>query len=368
MNDDKYMAIAIAEARKGQGRTSPNPCVGAVITRDGEIVSKGYHRKAGKPHAEREAIAAASRENRNLSGTTLYVTLEPCNHTGRTPPCTEAILETGISRVVVGMLDPNPIVDGSGIERLRGAGVEVTCGVMEEECKDLNRPFITSVTHGRPWIVMKAGVSLDGRLNYRRGNGGAITGATARQEVHKLRDRLDAILVGWKTVAIDNPSLTARIPGKKTQDPVRVIVDSRLELSPDAPVFSLASDSPTWVVCAESADQSRCDFFLEKGIPLLKIPVKSGELDLTLLMKNLLQKGICSVLVEGGGGVHGSFLRQKLVDFAYLFYAPIFAGNGGVSLVEHICGESREVVPQLLAYKVKRLGNDFLVSGAVHFP
>ena len=364
-NQDKhFMSLAVSEARKGQGHTSPNPCVGAVIVKDGVVIGKGYHKKAGTPHAEINAIRNASE---SVVGTTIYVTLEPCNHTGKTPPCSKAILDSGFSRVVCGMTDPNPLVKGSGIDFLRSHGVEVLAGVLNEECEALNYPFIKQITQGIPWLIMKAGVSLDGRLNYQHGQGGWITGEQSAYEVHKLRNTVDAILVGRKTVEIDNPSLTTRLTSIESKDPIRVILDSDLSTSLSSKVYHLDSRAPTWIICAADAPKVKKEQFQNLGIKLIEIDRAENGLDLRLLLNALGSENICSVLVEGGARLHGAFLREKLFDYAHLFYAPLFAGDGGVALIEGYDVQDRSAAPRLEQVTHKRLGDDILVSGQLSY-
>lgn len=362
--DKQFMRLALKEARKGMGRTSPNPCVGAVIVKNGQVVAKGFHKKAGSPHAEINAIRNASE---SLVGATIYVTLEPCSHTGKTPPCSRAILEAGFSRVVVGMTDPNPLVNGGGIKVLRSQGIEVESGVLEQECKELNYPFIKHITQGVPWTIMKAGVSLDGRLNYQHGYSGWITGEQSVHEVHKLRNRVDAILVGRNTVEIDNPSLTTRLSRGVSKDPIRIILDSDLSTSLSSKVYHLDSEAPTWVICAADAPKDKRVEFQNLGIRLIAIDRAEKGLDLRLLLKELGKKNICSVLVEGGASLHGAFLREKLFDYAHLFYAPLFAGDQGVPLVEGYHVQERNVAPRLVHITHKRLGDDILISGRLHY-
>ncbi len=358
--DKQFMRLALKEAGRGLGRTSPNPCVGAVIVKDGQVLGKGYHKKAGTPHAEINALANASA---SVVGATLYVTLEPCNHTGRTPPCSRAIHAAGITRVVVGMTDPNPLVNGGGIEYLRNNRIEVMSGVLEQDCKALNYPFIKHVTEGVPWMIMKAGVSLDGRLNYQAGQSGWITGERSALAVHKLRNTVDAILVGRKTVEIDNPALTTRLVRGSAKDPIRIILDSDLVTSTDSKVYHLDSPAPTWIVCATDAPESKKTEFQKLGIRLLPIARAERGVNLHALLKVLGQENVCSVLVEGGATVHGAFLGEKLFDYAHLFYAPLFAGNHGVPLVEGYQVPHRDVAPYLVELSHKRLGDDIMLSG-----
>lgn len=243
MTDEYYMKLAVDEAQKGVGRTSPNPAVGALIVKDGVIVGKGYHKKAGTPHAE---IHAMNDTSCSLQGTTIYVTLEPCSHTGRTPPCCEAIAKAGISRVVIGMMDPNPLVNGSGVSYLRNNGIEVVPGVLQDECENLNLPFLKYIQTSLPYMVMKAGVSLDGRLNYQSGVSGWITGKKSGTKVHQLRDRFDAIMVGSGTIIADNPSLTTRLQDTKhSRDPVRIVLDTSLSSSLSANIYNQESEANT---------------------------------------------------------------------------------------------------------------------------
>jgi diaminohydroxyphosphoribosylaminopyrimidine deaminase/5-amino-6-(5-phosphoribosylamino)uracil reductase len=361
----RFMRLALKEARKGLGRTSPNPCVGAVIVKNDKVIAKGYHEKAGTAHAEIQAIRNATQ---SVAGATIYVTLEPCNHTGKTPPCSHALLKAGFSRVVVGMTDPNPLVNGSGIDFLKSNGVDVTSGVLEQECRALNFPFIKHITQGTPWTIMKAGVSLDGKLNYQHGQSGWITGEKSAHAVHRLRNTVDAILVGRNTVEIDNPSLTTRLSRGRSHDPIRIILDSDLSTSLESKVYHLESQAPTWVICATDAPVSRKEAFNRLGIRLLAVDRKEKGLDLCSLLKKLGRENICSILVEGGARLHGAFLREELFDYAHLFYAPLFAGDDGVSLIEGYRIENRLVAPRLINSTYKRLGDDILLSGHLSYP
>ncbi|MGB3213074.1 MAG: bifunctional diaminohydroxyphosphoribosylaminopyrimidine deaminase/5-amino-6-(5-phosphoribosylamino)uracil reductase RibD [Desulforhopalus sp.] len=360
--DKQFMRLALKQAQKGVGRTSPNPCVGAVIVKDGEVIAQGYHKKSGSPHAEIHALRNASE---SVLGASIYVTLEPCNHTGKTPPCSQAILEHGLSRVVIGMPDPNPLVNGGGIDFLKSHGIEVISGVLEQECMALNSPFIKHITQGIPWTIMKAGVSLDGRLNYQSGDPGWITGEQSAHEVHKLRNTVDAILVGKRTVDIDNPSLTTRLARGRIKDPIRIILDSDLTTSLSSKVYRLESKAPTWVVCSADAPQSKMARFQKLGIKVIGIKHTGHGLDLHQLLKELGKENICSLLVEGGARLHGAFLREKLYDYAQLFYAPLFAGDHGVSLNEGYSVENRNAAPRLTNTVYKKLGEDILISGQV---
>jgi diaminohydroxyphosphoribosylaminopyrimidine deaminase / 5-amino-6-(5-phosphoribosylamino)uracil reductase len=360
--DDYYMRIALKEARKGEGRTSPNPCVGSVIVKGEEIVGKGYHKKAGTPHAEIHALRQAGAK---ANGATLYVTLEPCSHTGRTPPCCEAIARSGVARLVMGMVDPNPVVQGRGAEFLKKKGLVVHSGVLEAECRALNRPFIKHISTGRPWVVMKAGLSLDGKISYQCGKPGWMTSAESLAVVHRLRDSMDAIMVGIGTVAVDNPSLTTRLTSGRTgKDPIRVVVDSRLSISENAKVVSQRSEAPTWIFCGYGAETGKIERLEARGVTIVQLDLdEDGGVDLQKLLDFLGRKGVMSLLVEGGARLHGNMLRQRLYDFAHLFYGPVFSGDEGVPLLNGYKGFDKETAVRLDAIHSKRLGNDIMISG-----
>ncbi len=353
-DDLRFMRQALELAKKGLGRTAPNPCVGAVIVRDGQLVGSGWHKKAGTPHAEIHAIAEAGAA---CAGATLYVTLEPCNHIGRTPPCSRAVLAAGIVRVVVGMADPNPVAAG-GAEFLRAHGVEVKIGILEQECRQLNRPFIKHSSTGLPWVVLKAGMSLDGRISRTRGQGGAITGAKSLRRTHELRDQLDAILIGIGTALIDNPSLTTRI--ENGRDPLRVILDSQLRLPPEAKLLRQQSDAQTWIFCSYEVSPEKQRKLEAAGAVIHRIDADESErLDLKQVLRQIGKAGLTSVLVEGGAAVHGAFLRAGLADEACLFVAPCFIGESGTPLLSGI-GPADLLLSEMTAEK---LGQDLLLRG-----
>lgn len=359
--DIHFMKMALREARKGWGRTSPNPCVGAVVVKNGHLLSKGYHRRAGTPHAEVNALQQA---DSRAAGATIYVTLEPCNHTGRTPPCTEKILAAGITRVVVGMNDPNPLVKGSGNDYLADRGLTVVSGVLDEDCRKLNRPFIKHVTTGLPWVIMKAGISLDGRIATGSGHSSWITCEDSRREVHRMRDRVDAILVGSATALADDPSLTARLPGRKGRDPLRVVLDSSLQLPPDAAMLQQDSAAETWVFCAPGVDPARRRSLLDAGAVVKEVgKASSGGLDLPAVLQELGRAAITSLLVEGGGTVHASFLKQHLYDQARLFIAPMFIGADGVPVVGNLELDKVSDSSKFCLEATRRYGDDVMVDG-----
>ena len=359
-NDRFFMELALEEAGKGLGRTSPNPCVGAVIVRDGEVVGRGYHKKAGTPHAEIHALADAGPAAR---GATMYVTLEPCNHTGRTPPCSHAVVAAGLVRVVIGLSDPNPVA-GGGVQYLLDRGIEVTTGVCEHECRMINLPFIKHITTKIPWVVMKAGMSLDGRISYRKGQGGAITCRESGQVVHTLRNQIDAILIGAETARIDNPSLTTRLEDRPGRDPLRVILDSRLRLDPDAVLLAQNSSAATWIFCTQRASAEKEAGLQRAGAVVYRVAETSQHhVDLAEVLSVLGAKNIVSVFVEGGAGVHGSFLRRGLVDEVFLFIAPFFIGDTGLPLLHGYSSSSADSVVQLVDVSVKQVGADTLIHG-----
>ena len=359
--DIRFMRLALREAKKGIGRTSPNPCVGAVIVQGDTEISRGYHKKAGTPHAEIHALRKAGVK---ASGATMYVTLEPCNHTGLTPPCSHAVAAAGIKRLVVGMEDPNPLVSGSGINYLQERGVAILSGVLEKECVELNRPFLKHISTGRPFVVMKAGMSLDGKLSYQEGKPGRMTGEKSLHKLHGLRNSLDAILIGRGTVIADNPSLTTRL-GKRGRDPIRVILDSRLQLSSESKILHLDSSAPTLIFCSSSADVDKRAFLTKLGGVRVQTVAtdKDGGLDLDEVLNCLGKLGVCSLLVEGGAAVHSSFLRKGLVDRVMLFVAPLFAGSAGTPLLSEFFVTGREQAPQLKDVRYKRCGDDLLIQG-----
>jgi diaminohydroxyphosphoribosylaminopyrimidine deaminase/5-amino-6-(5-phosphoribosylamino)uracil reductase len=359
-DDEAFMRLALREARKGLGRTSPNPLVGAVVVSGGEIVGRGYHKKAGTPHAEVHALRDADKQAKDA---TIYVTLEPCNHTGRTPPCTQRIVESGIKRVVVGMVDPNPLVAGSGCDFLREKGIEVAGLVLEDECQAINRPFIKHITTGLPWVIMKAGCSLDGKLAAPDGRCAWITGSESRAEVHRIRDRVDAILVGVDTALNDDPSLTTRLPHKKGQDPTRVILDTRLRLTPTAKMLTLQSKANTLVFCGPGADAGKRKTLSDAGATIYEVGLKDSRLDLNEVLKQLGTLQLNSVLVEGGSGVHTSFLQEGLVDQVSLFMAPLFLGKESIPVVGELGITDVQKGKRFKLNRVKRFGDDVLVEG-----
>jgi len=359
----RFMREALRQARKGLGRTSPNPAVGAVVVREGGVVASGYHRRAGAPHAEVEALRRM--EGPVLPGDTLYVTLEPCNHVGRTPPCTEAILERGIQRVVVGMRDPNPHVSGGGCAYLESKGVEVLTGVLEKECRVLNEAFVKHVKTGRPFVTAKSAATLDGWTATGTGHSRWVTNEHSRRFVHRLRDRTDAILVGVGTVLADDPSLTTRLGKRRGRDPIRVIADSRMRIPDYARVLNLDSPAETWIAVGEHLPPSRLTRAAnQNGVKTLGCPTVEGGLDLASLLDILGSRGITSLLVEGGAALMGSMIRQKLIDKYYIFHAPkILGGGDGVPMASGPGARRMDECLFLRDIRIRRFEDDVMIRG-----
>jgi len=359
--DVKFMREALRQARKGLGRTSPNPAVGAVIVREGRILAKGYHRKAGLAHAEVEALSQlGGRADRG----TLYVTLEPCNHYGKTPPCTEAILRGGIKRVVVGMNDPNPRVSGGGNEFLRNKGIDVTTGILETDCRRLNEAFIKFVTSGRPFVIVKSALTLDGWTATAGGHSKWITNEKSRRFVHRLRDQVDAVLVGIGTLLADNPLLTVRLNRTCNRDPLRIIVDTHLRTPLDAKILNQASSSDTLIVVGSQVTGREQKRFQKQGVSTLVCPMKAGMIDLAALMGILGNMSVTSLLVEGGSLITGSMLRERLVDKFYIFKAPkVLGGEDGIPMAAGPGPKRMDQCPVLKDIHVRRFDDDTLIVG-----
>jgi len=360
-SDEGFMREALREARKGLGRTSPNPAVGAVIVKNGEAIAKGFHRKAGLPHAEVEALAKLGG---NAPGCTIYITLEPCNHHGRTPPCTEAILKSGIRRVVVGMKDANPDVSGGGCEFLKKNGIEVRTGVLEADCRLINESFLKYVLKKRPFVIAKSAITLDGWTGTVTGHSKWITSEKSRQYVHRLRDQVDAVMVGVGTVLADDPRLTTRFKRGRGRDPLRIVVDTHLRTPLDAKIVNHNSSADTLIAVGAHVLPHVQERYNKKGILTLACPTSDDRIDLPALMDILAEKSITSILLEGGSSLTGSMLRQRLVDKYYVFEAPrILGGDDGIPMV---AGEGAKRMDQSLALKnvrVRRFGEDILVIG-----
>ena len=360
-SDEEYMHEAIRLAKHAVGRTSPNPLVGAVIVKDGRIVGEGWHRKAGTPHAEVHALRMAGEL---AKGATLYVTLEPCSHYGRTPPCAKAVAESGISRVVIGMQDPNPLVAGKGIQILRDAGVDVRKGVCEEEARALNAPFLKWIQSGIPFIAVKMAMSLDGKIATSKGESQWITNEDSRGFGHRLRDIYDGILVGINTVIKDDPSLTSRLPNGSGRNPSRVVLDSMASIPLKSKLLNDGA-ADTIIAVSEMAPEDRVKA-IEAKERVKVIRAGSKMVDLPILMKRLGEMEITSLLVEGGATVNDSFFREGLCDKVYAFIAPmIIGGKNALSPVGGVGFGSLSDAVRLCHMKTCDMDGDILVTADV---
>ena len=352
------MRRAIGLARGGAGWTNPNPLVGAVIVKDGRIIGEGFHERCGKAHAERNALADCARRGEDAAGSTLYVTLEPCCHTGKQPPCTEAVIAAGIARVVVGSRDPNPLVSGKGNALLREAGICVREDVLRAECDELNPIFFHFIQKQRPYVVAKWAMTLDGKIAARTGDARWVSGPESRADVHELRHRLAAIMVGSGTALADDPSLTAR-RGVPSRQPVRVVVDGRLRLREDSQLARTAGEAPVLVATALPADDAKAQRLRSIGVEVASLPGADGKVDLAALMDELGARGIDSLLVEGGGGLHEALFRAGLVDEVVVYLAPKVVGGADAKTPVEGAGFDRMAdALQLGAPLVERLGDD----------
>jgi diaminohydroxyphosphoribosylaminopyrimidine deaminase/5-amino-6-(5-phosphoribosylamino)uracil reductase len=325
ISDEQAMQRSLELALNGTGKVSPNPRVGCVIVKNGEIISEGWHKEYGGPHAEVEAIRNATQD---VAGATLYVNLEPCSHVGKTPPCTDLIIEKKIKRVVAGMIDPNPEISGKGIQALQNAGIETTVGVLESECQWINRFFVKHITTGQPYVIVKAGQSLDGCIATVYGQSKWITSEESRKISHELRAEVDAVLVGGVTAEKDNPELTVRLANGR--NPKRIILDSDLSVSLKAKVFSSDDRQNTFVFCRPTAlSKPKATALKISGVNLNTAGAGGGDyLNLRAVLEQLVSSNITSVLVEGGARVFSSFASEHLIDEIHLFIAPIAIGSG----------------------------------------
>lgn len=357
MNEKEYMLRAIALAEQGAGWVNPNPMVGAVIVKDGRIIGEGWHRRFGELHAERNALASLTE---SAEGATLYVTLEPCCHYGHTPPCTEAILEHRLSRVVIGSRDPNPLVAGKGAKLLRQHGIRVEEDFMREECDALNPVFFHYITTGRPYVVMKYAMTLDGKIAAYTGASQWITGETARAHVHSLRGRYSVIMAGIGTVLADDPMLNSRREG--SHQPVRVIVDSGLRISPDSRICRTAGEQDTIVACAK-CDLEKAKVLEQLGVRVVCLPGADGRVDLQALMSYLGKEKLDSVLLEGGGKLHEAALRAGVVNHVCAYIAPkLLGGAEAKTPVEGVGADHPDHAVRLEKQKITRLGEDLLLE------
>ena len=356
-SDEYYMKRALALARRGQGLTSPNPMVGAVVvSEDGEIIAEGYHKRFGALHAERDALEKLDYKAR---GCTLYVNLEPCCHWGKTPPCTEAIIKAGIKRVVVGTLDPNPLVAGKGVSILKQHGVEVKVGVLEELCRKLNRGFFKWIRQKRPYVILKWAQTLDGKLATLKGDSRWISSSVALRHAHRLRAFADAVLVGKQTALLDNPELTVRLC--KGVSPVRVVLDERMELPLDLKLFKTP---PKTILFACRIDDKKARALEERGVEVVEVKGNDG-VDLEEVLVQLGERGITTLLVEGGAKLLGSFIKRRLWDEIQVIVAPMILGTGRSVLQELVPERISEAV-RFSLLSARRIGRDALVVLSSH--
>lgn len=366
--DAEYMRLCLRLARRGYGTTSPNPMVGALLVKAGQIIGRGWHERAGLPHAEVVALRDAQRHGRNPKGATLYVTLEPCCTHGRTPPCTAAIIGAGIHRVVVGAIDPNPPHQGHGLALLRQAGVSVDQGVLAEECAQLNETFNHWIRRRLPLVTVKAAMTMDGKIATRSGESKWITGKAARAYGMQLRAGADAVLVGINTVLADDPELTVRGPAqeRRKENPVRrIILDAQGRTPRGARVLLETTSAPTTIVVSKAAPQTKMRQ-LAKHADVLVAPAKGGHIDLKWLLRRLGRQGVTSLLVEGGGEVNASFLLAGLAQRVAFFYAPTILG--GASAHKAVAGVGAKSLKDALTLdrvEWSRLGRDWLLKARV---
>lgn len=363
MNDSDYMQEALHLARKGEGWVNPNPMVGAVLVKNKKIIGKGCHEKFGGLHAERNALANASE---SPEGSTLYVTLEPCCHYGKTPPCTEAILQSGIQRVVIGTLDPNPLVAGKGAQILRSAGIQVDVGILEEECRELIRIFSHFITTQKPYVIMKYAMTMDGKTAAYTGRSRWITGEAARAHVHQLRHNCMGIMVGVNTVLQDDPLLTCRL--EQGKNPIRIVADTHLRTPLSSRIVQTASQVPVILATCQK-DPSRLSPYRDAGCTVLTIKEEQGHLSIPDLMEALGKQKIDSILLEGGGTLNWGMLKNHAVHRICTYIAPmLLGGNTGKTPVGGLGFEAPDQAVRLTSPKITPYGEDFLFESEVIYP
>jgi diaminohydroxyphosphoribosylaminopyrimidine deaminase/5-amino-6-(5-phosphoribosylamino)uracil reductase len=360
--DARFMRRALELAERGRGLTSPNPMVGAVVVSGDTIVGEGFHERAGGPHAEVVALAAAGARSR---GATLYVTLEPCSHHGRTPPCAPAVVAAGVRRVVAALVDPDPRVSGRGLATLRAAGVEVAAAVLTDEAERQNRMFVAAMRLGRPHVTLKAAMTLDGRIADLHGESKWITGAQARAVAHRLRSESDAIVVGVGTALRDDPALTVRLDTPWPREPYRVVLDTHARTPADARLIATGTPARALVMTGAEASRDRVAALTAAGAAVLPVVVRDGRVDLRAVLDALAAREVRAVLVEGGGEVHGAFLDAGLVDRVAVFIAPrLLGGRGAISAVQGV-GSPLKSALHLSALEVTHVGDDVLIEADV---
>ena len=357
--DEYYMGLAISLARKGIGKVNPNPMVGAVIVKDNKIIGTGYHERYGGKHAE---INAIENSRQSLNGSTMYVNLEPCSHFGKTPPCVDKIIESKINKVVISSVDPNPLVQGKGVKKLRDAGIEVKVGVLDKENKKLNEVFLKYIKNKKPFVVMKVAMSLDGKISTTTGQSKWISCDESRRYVHKLRSEVMSILVGINTVIKDNPMLDCRLENGK--NPIRIIVDTTLKIPIDSKIVSSSKSIRTIVVTTKNANRNVMKLLEDKGVEILTVNLKNNLVDLKEMINKLGELNIDSILIEGGSSLNFSAINENIVDKIQVYVAPIILG--GESSKTPIGGQGVDDIKE--AFKLHRLeykqvGSDILIEG-----
>ncbi|MBI9035891.1 MAG: bifunctional diaminohydroxyphosphoribosylaminopyrimidine deaminase/5-amino-6-(5-phosphoribosylamino)uracil reductase RibD [Bacteroidales bacterium] len=360
--DVRFMKHSLALAEKGLGFVNPNPLVGAVIVKDGRIIGEGYHECFGEAHAEINAIRNC---RESLEGSTIYVTLEPCSHFGKTPPCSLAIIENKFKKVVIAMSDPNPLVAGRGIAMMQEKGIEVFCGLLEQEAKKINEVFIKYITNKKPFVALKTAMSLDGKIAAHTGDSKWISNEISRNFVHELRNRYAGIMVGADTVIADDPSLTCRVVGQETRNPVRIVVDSTLRMPENSQILNV-TDARTVIAVTERADKKKVNSFRERGVEILEVKAISGKVDLEDLMIHLGEMNIDGILLEGGGTLNFSALQSGIVDKVYSFIAPKFIGGiHAKTPVEGLGVEKVSNAFELDQIQCEQMDNDILITGYI---
>lgn len=376
--DEKWMQRAIDLAEKGKGLVHPNPMVGAVLVKDEQIIGQGHHPYYGGPHGEVMALRDCEQRGNNPFGATVYVTLEPCCHFGKTPPCTEALIQAGVSRVVVAVKDPNPLVGGKGIKRLREAGIQVDVGTLRENCLEQNAIFFHFIQHQRPYVILKSASSLDGKIATKKGDSQWITSETSRRHAHGVRSQMGAIMVGIGTVLADDPLLTCRVenqgedsslqtPPYEKRSLIRMVVDSQLQIPLDSKLVKSAKEVPLWIVCGQGVKPKIQSELKKLGAVLLEQPLDDlGHVDLSNLMSVLGSHRIDSLLIEGGGSLNDSALRRGIVNEVNFYIAPLIIGGAGAKTgVAGLGIEMLSEATELENMEIIPLGRDFLIKGKV---
>lgn len=353
----RYLRQACRLALKAAGRTSPNPLVGAILVRSGQVVGAGYHHFAGGPHAEINALKQAGAKAR---GATLYITLEPCSHHGRTPPCTRALIAAGVREVVAGMKDPNPLVAGRGFQQLRRAGIKVRAGQCQDECRQIIEGFAKFITQRQPFVTVKLAASLDGKIATASGDSRWISGARSRMLVHRWRNQMDAVLVGIGTVRADDPQLTCRIA--RGRNPYRVVLDSRLRIDPTAQLLALPDAGKTIIATTAAAPVKKIRALEQLGVSVWRLPERQGQVAWRPLLAKLAALGVVTVVIEGGAAVAASALKHRVADKLELFYAPKLVGGDGQSMIASLGISKMARALPLRRMSLRRSGEDILLS------